>query len=236
MPLVAANWKMHGDRRSLDEWLRAVADGGLSDAVEAALLPPFTLLPALQSAAPSNLSLGAQSVGEAARGAFTGEVSASMLLECGCRYALVGHSERRAMGETDADAAKRLRAAADAGLTPILCVGETLEQREAGEAERAVAGQLQAADGLGSLIVAYEPVWAIGGGGSAAPEQIAHMHERARALCADIGVDAARVLYGGSVNPDNVADIAALPEVDGALVGGASLRAASFLAICAAFA
>lgn len=241
--LVAGNWKMHKTvaeaRRLVAELLeRLPADGP-----EVMVAPPFTALHAVgQMVQGTRLRLGAQDVFWEAEGAFTGEISPLMLREVGCSYVIVGHSERRHLfGETDEMVRRKVRAALQHGLVPILCVGETLEQREAGRTAEVVSGQLRAAlEGLSpreasGVVVAYEPVWAIGTGRTATPEQAQEVQGSLRRLLAEMfGPEVAegmRVLYGGSVKPDNIASLMAQPDVDGALVGGASLRADSFLAI-----
>ncbi len=237
--LIAANWKMHGDavgvQRYLEELLPAVDGSG----VEVVVCPPFTLLPAaVMIAAGSRVAIGGQNCHWEERGAFTGEVAPGMLVELGARWVIVGHSERRQhFGETDATAAARARAAQGAGLAVIFCLGETLEQREAGSTFAVLERQSGALTGLdpGLLAVAYEPVWAIGTGRNATPEQAQEAHEFLRGrLAAVLGAAPAsrlRILYGGSVKPDNAATLLAREDVDGALVGGASLDVAAFSAI-----
>ena len=227
--LVAGNWKMHGSRASNQVLLDALmaGAGGAGDA-ECVVCPPF---PYLQQVAErlrgTRLGLGAQNVSEHAAGAYTGEVSAAMLAEIGCRYVIVGHSERRQLyGERDDKVAAKFAAARAAGLTPILCVGETLEEREAGRTEAVVARQLDAVD-FKDGVLAYEPVWAIGTGRNATPEQAQGVHAFLRKKV----MKETRILYGGSVKPQNAAAIFAMPDVDGGLIGGASLVAADFLAI-----
>jgi triosephosphate isomerase len=237
--LIAANWKMHGDaagvQRYLEELLPAVDGSG----VEVVVCPPFTLLPAaVMIAAGSRIAIGGQNCHWEERGAFTGEVAPGMLVELGARWVIVGHSERRQhFGETDATAAARARAAQGAGLAVIFCLGETLEQREAGSTFAVLERQSAVLTGLdpGLLAVAYEPVWAIGTGRNATPEQAQEAHEFLRGrLAAVLGAAPAsrlRILYGGSVKPDNAATLLAREDVDGALVGGASLDVAAFSAI-----
>ena len=206
--------------------------------VDVTVCPPSVWLDAVRERLRgSGVALGAQTVHPAESGAFTGEVSVAMLTDVGARYVIVGHSERRQLfGESDADAAARVAAAQAAGLAPILCVGETLDQRDAGDAEATVLAQLAASlDGVesaGDLVVAYEPVWAIGTGRTATPEQAQAMHAAIRSWLTDrFGDGHVEILYGGSVKPGNAADLFAQPDLDGALVGGASLDAASFGAI-----
>ena len=231
--LVLGNWKLNTTLGEAVALASAVVHDA-PDGVDVGVCPPFVWLDAVaERLRGSRVALGAQSVAAEAQGAFTGEVSAAMLAEVGCRYVLVGHSERRALyGETDRIVAAKAQAAQTAGLTPVVCVGETLEERDAGDAERVVRASLAASlDGVdrSRLVVAYEPVWAIGTGRTAAPEQAQAMHA---ALRVDVGADVS-ILYGGSVKPDNTADLFAQPDLDGALVGGASLDASAFLAIAA---
>lgn len=237
--LLAGNWKMHGTRaaaRALAQAIRHAAAPG----VRAAIFPPFVhLADAAEALAGSPVVLGAQDLFWEAQGAFTGEVSGAMLADLGCRMVLVGHSERRhVLGETDAIVSRKLRAALVAGLEPVLCVGETLAQREANltatvlkaQVAHALAG-LDAA-GMARIVLAYEPVWAIGTGRVATPAQAREAHALVRETVAALhGAEAARaatVLYGGSVKPDNLAGLLAEPGIDGALVGGASLDAKAF--------
>jgi len=242
--LVAGNWKMHGSQdmvRSLVEGIQAGLQEGV--AAEVAVFPPFPYLPLVQSLAKASaLAWGGQTLNPNPQGAFTGEVSATMLLDFGCRYVLVGHSERRSLfGESDEDVADRFEAAAQAGLEPVLCVGETFEERQAGVTEEVVGRQLRAvlervgAAAFGRALVAYEPVWAIGTGLTASPEQAQAVHAFIRdtltALDGTIGGQI-RILYGGSVKASNAADLFAQDDIDGALVGGASLAAGEFLGIC----
>ncbi|WP_217913175.1 triose-phosphate isomerase [Miltoncostaea marina] len=243
-PLVAGNWKMNKTGVEAREYvarLRALlGDGELS--CDVAVCPPATALEATARAASgSAVRVLAQAVHEAEKGAHTGEVSAGMIVGAGADGTLVGHSERRAAGETDDQVAARVRAALDAGLQVVVCVGESLEQREAGETERWLTGQVGAAlaqvraDEVGVLSIAYEPIWAIGTGRTATPEiaQEACAHVRSVAA-ATLDPAALRVLYGGSVTPDNAAGLMAQPDIDGALVGGASLDAEAFAAIARA--
>ncbi|HEY3074839.1 MAG TPA: triose-phosphate isomerase [Burkholderiales bacterium] len=231
--LVAGNWKMHGSRASIQALLDSLLQG-IPDSGEAAcaVCAPFPYLAHVaERLRGTPIAWGAQNVSEHAQGAYTGEVSAAMLAEFGCRYVIVGHSERRQLyGESDAQVAAKFAAAQAAGLTPILCVGETLAEREAGRTEQVVARQLEAVlskSKFGSAVLAYEPVWAIGTGRNATPEQAQAVHAFLRArLSAD-----ASILYGGSVKAQNAAAIFAMPDVDGGLIGGASLVAEDFLAI-----
>jgi triosephosphate isomerase len=241
--LVAGNWKMHGSRSTNRALLDAIVRGmnGVSG-VECAVCVPFPYLAetAVQLAR-TPVAWGAQNLSEHVEGAYTGEVSAAMLAEFDCRYVIVGHSERRHLyGETDAQVAGKFAAAQAAGLTPILCVGETLAERDARRTEAVVARQLDAvldkagAEAFARAVLAYEPVWAIGTGRNATPEQAQEVHAflRTRLAQRDKGVaEGLRVLYGGSMKPSNAAAIVAMPDVDGGLVGGASRVAEDFLAI-----
>ena len=231
--LVAGNWKMHGSRAAnaalLDAISRAETVGG---GAECAVCVPYPYLQqASERLAGTGVALGAQNVSEHAQGAYTGEVSAAMLLDFGCRYVIVGHSERRQLyGESDGQVAAKFAAARKAGLAPILCVGETLQEREAGRTEEVVGRQLQAVlnvNDFGKAILAYEPVWAIGTGRNATPEQAQAVHAFLRAKVPQ----GTRILYGGSMKPANAAGLLAMPDIDGGLIGGASLVADDFIAI-----
>jgi triosephosphate isomerase len=229
--LVAGNWKMHGSRASNRALLGSILKNSVTGA-ECAVCVPFPYLAqAAEQLAGGPVAWGAQNVSEHAQGAYTGEVSAAMLLEFGCRYVIVGHSERRQLyGEHDEQVAAKFAAARAAGLTPILCVGETLAEREAGRTEEVVGRQLQAVlsrTNFGNAVLAYEPVWAIGTGRNATPEQAQAVHAYLRK---EVTAET-RILYGGSVKPQNAAAIFAMPDVDGGLIGGASLVADDFLAI-----
>jgi len=243
-PFVAGNWKMHGSRAMAGELVAAVAATPPA-AVDVAVLPPFPYLDALVAAhRGSHLAFGAQDLSEHAEGAYTGEVSAAMLHDIGCMYVLVGHSERRQYhAESDQRVALKFVAAQAKTLVPILCVGETLAEREAGTTEAVIGRQLDAViarAGIGAFlraVVAYEPVWAIGTGRTATPEQAQAVHAFIRGKFAGLDATIAnslRLLYGGSVKPANAAELFGQPDVDGGLIGGASLVAADFLAICAA--
>jgi triosephosphate isomerase len=240
-PLIAANWKMHKTaaeaRRFASELLPRVREVA---GIEVAIAPPFTALAALaDSLGKGPVALAAQNVHPQAQGAFTGEVSIAMLAEVGCRYCIVGHSERRALfGETDAFIAEKVGALLGVGIRPILCIGETLEQREAGRTHevlrRQLSGSLARADSAGDLVIAYEPVWAIGTGRTATPELAQEAHAFVRAWLRDrYGAPAedVRILYGGSMKPDNARALMVQPDVDGGLVGGASLDPGDFSAI-----
>jgi len=231
--LVAGNWKMHGSLAANRALLDALVAG--VKGVECTVCVPFPYLAqAAERLRGTAIACGAQNLSEHAQGAYTGEVSAAMLADLGCRYVLVGHSERRQLyGETDAQAAAKFAAAQGAGVRPILCVGETLAERDAGRTEEVVARQLDAvlARGrFGDAVLAYEPVWAIGTGRTATPQQAQEVHGFLRKRVGE----ATRILYGGSVKAQNAAAIFAMPDVDGGLIGGASLVAQDFLAICTA--
>jgi triosephosphate isomerase len=242
--LVAGNWKMHGSLAANQRLLESVKAGAESmSGAEIAVCVPFPYLQQAAAAlAGTRVAWGAQTLSEHDAGAFTGEVSGAMLRELGCRYVLIGHSERRQLyGERDAQVAAKFGAAQRVGLVPILCVGETLDEREQGATEEVVGRQLQAvisAAGVGALadaVIAYEPVWAIGTGRTASPEQAQAVHAsiRGRVGTADAGIaERLPLLYGGSVKAGNAAALFAMPDIDGGLIGGASLVAEEFLAIC----
>lgn len=241
--LVAGNWKMHGSLAENAALLGAIKPA--LQGIEAAVCVPFPYLGQAQAAlAGSSIAWGAQNLSEQAKGAFTGEVSAAMLVDFGCRYVIVGHSERRSLyGESDELVAKKYVAAQAAGLTPILCVGELLAEREAGVTEAVVARQLDAVIAVAGVasfaraVVAYEPVWAIGTGKTATPEQAQAVHAfiRNKLAALDAGVAAGLVIqYGGSVKASNAAELFIQPDIDGGLIGGASLVADEFIAICQA--
>jgi len=231
--LVAGNWKMHGSRGANQALLDALLkELGAKRNAECAVCVPYPYLEQVAARLRGTpIAWGAQSVSEHAQGAYTGEVSAAMLVEFACRYVLVGHSERRQLyGETDAQVAAKFAAAQSAGLTPILCVGETLQEREGGRTEEVVGRQLDAVlskVNFGSAVLAYEPVWAIGTGRNATPEQAQDVHAFLRRKTGN----EVRILYGGSVKAQNAAAIFAMKDVDGGLIGGASLVARDFLAI-----
>jgi triosephosphate isomerase len=247
--MVAGNWKMNGTEATIRSLLADILDGlepaapGGGQPVDIAVFPPFPYLPLVQSLlAGTTLQWGGQNLNPHASGAHTGEVSASMLREFGCSLVLTGHSERRALyGESDAAVGARFCVALEAGLTPVLCVGETIEQRDAGTTEAVVGRQLDAVlnqagiEGFKAAMVAYEPVWAIGTGHTATPDQAQAVHafirDKIASLDGTIG-DSIQILYGGSVNGSNAADLFARTDIDGGLVGGASLKAGEFLAIC----
>ncbi len=243
-PLIAGNWKMYKTVAEGVELVEALLAGiGAPQGREVLICPPFTALHALSSLVQeSPIRLGAQDVWYEIQGAFTGAIAPGMLRELGCDYVIVGHSERRAIfGEDDALVNKKLRAALGGGLLPILCVGETRAQRESGAAEDVVVAQVRAglADvdraRLADVVIAYEPVWAIGTGLTASAADAQAMHATIRAALSGVGgvaaADAMRIQYGGSVKPENVDELMAQPDIDGALVGGAALQAVSFLRI-----
>jgi triosephosphate isomerase len=244
--LVVGNWKMHGSRSANAELLQGLLAADLSTSApraDVAVCPPFVYLAdAVTALQGSAIAVGSQDVSVQAQGAFTGEVAGPMLRELGVRYAIVGHSERRTYhAESDQLVADKARAALSHGLVPIVCVGETLAEREADQTEAVVGRQLQAViDTLGAdlarVVVAYEPVWAIGTGKTASPEQAQAVHAFLRARLTAAQADAARVplLYGGSVKPDNAAELFSQADIDGGLIGGASLKAADFAAIARA--
>jgi triosephosphate isomerase len=240
-PLIAANWKMYKTVHEavvfVKEFRSLVKD--VAD-VEIVLAPPFTALhPVAEAARSSNIAVAGQNLHWEREGAFTGEISAGMLQEAGAEYVIIGHSERRRLfGETDQTVNRRLVAAFGASLTPIVCIGETLEEREAEQTLPVLDRQIKdgldglTADQMGSLVIAYEPVWAIGTGRNATPAQAgeahAHIRGRIRQWFGGAAADTCQILYGGSVKPDNISDLIKLPDVDGALVGGASLDVRAF--------
>lgn len=247
-PLVVGNWKMHGAESQARRLARRIRRGsGRMRGVEIVLAPPFTALHEVRKVARgSRLALGAQDVHWEAQGAFTGEISPQMLAQAGCSFVIVGHSERRRLfHESNQIVAQKLSAALLSGLRPILCVGETWEERRTGKTMRVIAGQLGAAlKGLGKsaiekVEIAYEPVWAIGTGRNATADQASEVHLRIRSLLKELAgrriAASCRILYGGSVRPDNAAELSRAREVSGALVGGASLKAEDFLAIVRCF-
>jgi triosephosphate isomerase len=239
--LVVGNWKMNGGLKANAQLLSALAAWPGAPGRQVAVCVPYPYLVQAQAALSSTaISWGAQDVSEHASGAYTGEVSSSMLAEFGCRYAIVGHSERRQFyADTDAIVGAKAKAALAAGLTPIACVGETLDERDAGVTERVVLRQLDAvlaavAKDAVRIVVAYEPVWAIGTGRTATPAQAQDVHARIRATMRKAGAGDVALLYGGSVKADNAKALFAMEDIDGGLVGGASLKADEFLAIAQA--
>jgi len=240
--LIAGNWKMNGSIAANAALLTQIQSEFEGTECDVAVCVPFPYLAQCQSLmSGGSLCLGAQDVSIYECGAYTGEVCAAMLLEFGCRYVIVGHSERRAyFGESSELVARKAKVAVEKGLVPIVCVGETLQQREAGQTSAVVLSQLDAvlasADGNGvaAMVFAYEPVWAIGTGRTATPEMAQEVHallrERLREECGAVA-EQARILYGGSMKPDNAGALLAMPDIDGGLIGGASLKAEDFLAI-----
>lgn len=247
-PLVVGNWKMHGTQTEAYALARQIRKGLKAiKGVEVVLAPPFTALTAVQEAIRgSGLQLAGQNVHWEMEGAYTGEIGPKMLRELGCRFVIIGHSERRRLfSESDQIVARKLLAALRTGLRPILCVGETLEERRDGRTKRVIARQLEAAlKGVGKsaiekIAIAYEPVWAIGTGRNATPDQVTEVHGWIRELMKGLlgkKAEGCRILYGGSVRPDNTGELAKVPEVNGLLVGGASLKAKDFLRIIQFFA
>lgn len=245
-PFIAGNWKMHGSKdqvKKLIEGIRKGADNHTD--IDIAVLPPFPYIPQVTDLLKHTaLKVGAQNLYPGVQGAFTGEVSGSMLKEAGCEYVLIGHSERRSLfHENLSEVAAKFKASLEAGLKPILCVGETRAERELGETEKIIRQQLESiiqSAGIAAFkdaVIAYEPVWAIGTGLTATPKQAEEVHAFIRQLLAQNNVELAKtlcILYGGSMKPENAASLLAMPDIDGGLIGGASLDADSFLAICAA--
>ncbi|MFD2368216.1 triose-phosphate isomerase [Pseudoduganella sp. GCM10020061] len=240
--LVVGNWKMNGSLAANAPLLKGVAEGAGAAGADCAVCAPAPYLAQCQQLlAGTPVAWGAQDVSRHASGAYTGEVSASMLMDFGCSYVIVGHSERRAYhGESNELVAQKAVAAMSAGLTPIVCVGETLEEREAGRTTQVVSAQLEAVlallDGqqVSGIVVAYEPVWAIGTGKTATPAMAQEVHAQLRMQLKEKSADAGagvRILYGGSMKPDNARELMAQTDIDGGLIGGASLKAADFLAI-----
>ena len=233
--LIAGNWKMNGLLQEANEFMDAFGSNPAADHIEVALMPPFTLLHPMSARLPKmGVSLGAQNVYYEDKGAFTGSICPMMLRDAGCHYVILGHSERRSIiGESNAQIRSKMNAAWLHGLEPILCIGETLEQREKGVTNTVLAEQLAILKGApknAPLTIAYEPVWAIGTGLTASPEQVTETHAFVHAELQRLGHDC-RVLYGGSVNPGNAEELMGCPGVEGALVGGASLKADSFMEI-----
>lgn len=245
-PLVAGNWKMNGSPESVAELLAGIK-AGIAEVTtaEVAVCPPAVFIPAAQQALQgTHVAWGGQDVSVHDGGAYTGEIAGPMLNAFGCKYAIIGHSERRTYhGESDALVAEKFEACLKHGLVPLFCVGETLEEREGGITEEVVARQVDAVvarggvEMLGKGVIAYEPVWAIGTGKTASPEQAQDVHAFIRGRVAGHSQDVAdkiQILYGGSMNPGNAAELLAQPDIDGGLIGGASLKAADFLAIATA--
>lgn len=243
---VAGNWKMHGGHAETENLIRGILkDYDHQDSITAVICPPFISLSlAAWLLEDSKIKLGAQDLSENNNGAFTGDISAEMLKEAGVKYAIIGHSERRQFHyESDELISAKVRRALDSGLRPIICIGETLDQREAGETEQVISQQFDrvvsnlSGNEIQSIIIAYEPVWAIGTGETASPEMAQEVHGQIRKLLENREPDSKGVvpiIYGGSVKPDNAEGLFGQPDIDGALVGGASLEAGSFLSILAA--
>ena len=242
--LIAGNWKLNGSNQSITELVGAIVAGVKTVSCQVAVCAPYIYIPLVSQLTEKSLGIGAQDVSEHESGAYTGEISASMLVDFNCSYGLVGHSERRSYHqETDEQVASKFNALKQAGVTPVLCVGETLDERDKGITQSVVNRQILAVvdkygiDSLSGAVIAYEPVWAIGTGRTATPEQAQSVHEDIRALLAKYDIDVAsktQILYGGSMNPENAALLLAMPDIDGGLIGGASLKAGDFLAICQA--
>ncbi len=244
--IVAGNWKMNGSKDLVQQLVGVICDhaGSLDAGAEVVIIPPAPYIPLVQQQADGKLAIGVQNVSQWQSGAYTGEVSADMARDLGCWYVLVGHSERRQLfGESDEVVARKIGRVLESGLTAVLCVGETLDQRDAGEAEQVVAAQIQ--KGLASVtgeqwakvVVAYEPVWAIGTGKTATADDAQAMHAAIRKVLEGMNAPAEEisVLYGGSVKADNAAALFSEPDIDGGLIGGASLKADEFISICRAF-
>ncbi len=244
--MVAGNWKMNGSSESVKVLMAGIKAGmaSVTDA-EVVVCPPAVYLARVSGAADgTRIKVGSQNIGDQDQGAYTGEISGGMLKDTGCEYAIIGHSERRALyGESDKLVAKRFAAARRNGIKPIFCIGESLAEREAGVTNTICARQIDAVidlegvEALADGVIAYEPVWAIGTGKTATPEQAQEVHAFIRgkiaALNADVAVDL-RILYGGSMNPANAAELIGQPDIDGGLIGGAALKAEDFLSICKA--
>ncbi|WP_207285298.1 triose-phosphate isomerase [Pseudomonas sp. FW300-N2A2] len=244
-PMVAGNWKMHGTRASVAELINGLSHLALPSGVDVAVFPPFLHInQVIDGLKGKSISVGAQnSAVESMQGALTGEVAPSQLVDAGCTFVLVGHSERRQMGEQDGMLIRKFAAAQACGLIPVLCIGETLEQREAGKTLEVVGRQLGSIIeelGVGAFanaVIAYEPVWAIGTGLTASPQQAQDVHAAIRAQLAAENSEVAqgvRLLYGGSVKAANAVELFGMPDIDGGLIGGASLNADEFGAICRA--
>lgn len=243
--LVAGNWKLNGSKESIKELLSGILAGMSEAKADVAVCAPYIYIPLVQELlSDTDVAYGSESISEYDSGAYTGEISGSMLNDFACHYAIVGHSERRTLfAEQDADTANKFAAARKHGLKPILCVGELLEEREQGTTEAVVERQLDAVielegvEALADGVIAYEPVWAIGTGMTASPQQAQDVHAFIRGKIAALNADVAekvQILYGGSVNGGNADELFAMPDIDGGLIGGASLKAEDFLAICRA--
>ncbi|BAO44137.1 triose-phosphate isomerase [Thiolapillus brandeum] len=245
-PLVAGNWKMNGSLASVRDLLAGLKAGiGDVKVAEVAVCPPAVFIPEVQAQLDGTpIAWGGQDLSVHESGAYTGEIAGSMLTDFGCKYVIIGHSERRTYhGETDELVAEKFTAARKSGLVPLFCIGETQEERESGVTEEVVARQIDAVikhcgvDMLGEGVIAYEPVWAIGTGLTASPEQAQDVHAFIRQRVSESSADVAdklRILYGGSMKPGNAAELLAKPDIDGGLIGGAALKAEDFLGICTA--
>jgi len=245
-PMVAGNWKMNGSSSSVKELIAGINEGMSSvTKAEVVVCPPAVYIPRVSGAVEkSGVKVGSQNICDQDKGAFTGEISGEMLKDVGCEYAIVGHSERRSLyGESDEQVAARFAAARRNGIKPIFCIGETLEEREQGITNDVCSRQIDAVialegvEALADGVIAYEPVWAIGTGKVATPEQAQEVHAFIRGKIAALNADVAeglRILYGGSMNPTNAAELISQADIDGGLIGGASLKPADFLAICSA--
>ena len=247
--LVAGNWKLNGSKASITELLKGIldgmSDGSVKSQTDVAVCAPYIYIPHVQELLQgTNLAYGSESISEHDSGAYTGEISGLMLNDFDCKYAIVGHSERRTLfAEKDADTANKFAAARKHGIKPILCIGELLEEREQGVTESVVARQLDAVidlegvEALADAVIAYEPVWAIGTGMTASPQQAQDVHAFIRGKIAALNSSVAekvQIIYGGSVNGGNADELFAMPDIDGGLIGGAALKAEDFLAICRA--
>ena len=244
--LIAGNWKLNGTKQSIIDLLAGITSGlGTDNNVVVAVCAPYIYVPMVEGVLKGgSIALGAQDVSSHTSGAYTGEVSAAMLAEFSCQYCLVGHSERRSLhNETDDEVAEKFKALKDLGITPVLCVGESLDERDQGITETVVKKQIMAVinaygvESLENAVIAYEPVWAIGTGRTATPDQAQEVHAAIRALLASFDkaiAEKTQILYGGSMNPANASALLAMSDIDGGLIGGASLKADDFLAICRA--
>ena len=243
--IVAGNWKMNGSKETVNTLMLGILEGMLDVESQVIVCVPYPYLGQAESLAThSQLQIGAQNLNTNASGAFTGEVSADMIKDFGAKHVIVGHSERRSLyGESDEIVAEKVQVALDNGLTPLFCIGELLEEREAGNTETVVAQQVNAViervgiEAFKNIIIAYEPVWAIGTGVTATPQQAQETHAYIRELLAQNDAEIAQstpILYGGSMNPNNAAELIACEDIDGGLIGGASLKADDFLQICKA--
>jgi len=244
--LIAGNWKMNGSVSMVSELITGVVAGAKNlSSVESAVCPPYLYIPMVAEATKdSNVGVGTQNISTEASGAYTGEISTAMAKDFSCQYSIIGHSERRTLyNDSDELVAEKFKVVKESGLTPIFCIGETLEEREADETEAVVARQLDAvsklngSDAYANCVIAYEPVWAIGTGKTASPEQAQSVHAFIRQHIAELNEENAvkvQILYGGSMNPGNAKDLLSQNDIDGGLIGGASLKSDDFMAICQA--